>query len=137
MPITNLGAEEVLEYQFRDGSAPALVATWEVALYTASPGYDDSGTEVATGGTNYARQEVDNDPLEWSAAGSNRYVSNVSAIDWGSVTGDWGLVRYVGLIDKATGVLWYFDALDGAYDINDGDTFQLGAGSVRIRLSPA
>lgn len=137
MPITNLGAEEILEYQFRDGAAPAAPATWEIALFTSSPGYDDSGTEVATAGTNYARQTVDNDALEWSAAGSNRYVANVADIDWGAVTGDWGLVRYVGVIDQSTGILWYFGALDGTYDINDGDTFKLGAGSVRIRLSPA
>lgn len=92
-------------------------ATTYNALYTASPGNADSGTEVASG--SYARVGIASSTTNWSgtqgagttaaSSGTSGLSSNNVAITWAVPTADWGVVTSHGVRDASSGgnlLLW-------------------------------
>ena len=105
-------------------------ANIHVALYTVSPGEDDTGTEV-TGGS-YARVSTTNDATNWPAAvdGSKQ---NGTEISFPTPTDSWGTVTHFGLRTAATGgTLLYYGALDTPQAIASGNIVRFPVGSLTI-----
>lgn len=72
------------------------------ALFTADPGYDDTGVEVLTSGTNYSRVAVDNDAAAWPAAvGGVKTLAE--EITFPTSTSSWGTPQWIGFYTASTG----------------------------------
>ena len=84
------------------GTAHAAVATWHVALFTASPGVGGSATNEITGG-GYARVAVTNNATNFPAMASLAG-ANGTAIAFPTVTagGYSGTVTHLGLCASTT-----------------------------------
>jgi hypothetical protein len=89
--ISNYLKDKLLNHVFRTTAytAPANV---DVALFAVMP--NDAGTGgTELSGTGYSRESVPTDDASWSApaagSGTDRYVENLVAIDFGSAGSDW------------------------------------------------
>lgn len=89
--VSNYLKDKLLNHVFRTTAytAPANV---DVALFKVMPNdAGTGGTEVS--GTGYARESVPTDDASWSApaagSGTDRYVENLAAVDFGSAGSDW------------------------------------------------
>lgn len=137
MAKSNYLEQKVLDYIFNDQAFTAPQTF--IALYTSSPGDDNSGTEVS--GTNYARQEVHENlgtSPYWNLAvvdGIGYLVDNQSAITFPTAgAGGWGTVSHFGILDAVSaGNLLYHGALTSSQAVNDGSTFEFAAGDLNIR----
>ena len=102
-------------------------ATVYLALYTADPGDDDTGTEVSGG--SYARQSC-------AFSRTAGVASNTSAVEWPTSTGSWGTVAYVGVLDASSaGNLLYHAGLDVSKAITTGDIFRIPAGDLDVTMT--
>lgn len=108
------------------GSAYTAPGTIYLALFTADPGDDDTGTELS--GNNYSRQ-----PITFSV--SSNLATNASAIEFDAASGSWGTVTHVGLYDASTsGNLIAHAALTVSKTIAASDVFRVPAGDLDITL---
>jgi hypothetical protein len=99
-----------------------------LALFTASPGPGNTGTEVS--GSGYSRQALLQSSANWSLSGET--VSNVNAISFPFFTGAVGTVVSFGLYDAATGgnLLYWGDIAapyQKSFSTNDQAVFPAGA----------
>ena len=114
------------------GTAHAAVATWHVALFTASPGSGGAGTnEVSTSGTAYARVAVTNNATNFPAT-SALAGANGTAITFPTSTAAWGTITHVGLCastTEGTSDVRHYGALTAPVVIGSGVTpaFAIGA----------
>lgn len=93
------------------------------ALYTGSPGDDNSGSgsELADTGA-YTRQAL---TIEVSAA---RSTANSGALTWSVATADWGTVSHIGILDTDThgaGNLVWHGGLTSSKRIETDDQFKI------------
>lgn len=113
------------------------------ALYTSDPTPANSGTEVESVDTGYARQAIAVEDASWSApADAAGYMAthNLIAIEWDDPTDDWGTPSHWGLLDAVTdGELWFHGPILGTLrSVSDGDDpVSLAAESVTISLGQA
>lgn len=101
-----------------------------VALFTADPTDADSGTEVTTTGTAYARQTA-----TFSAASSGS-TSNSADIEFSQATANYGTVTHFGIYDASTaGNLLFHGALTSSKTIETGDVFKIASGNLTITVA--
>jgi hypothetical protein len=130
----NLGddfSNDLLDYIF-GGVALTSDADLEFALYTVSPGDDDTGTEVNTGvWTNYAREVMVRNQTNWPAAAA-RTIDNGVALDFGTaaITGTPPEVVAVAARDAGSDQLRAFAILNTSKTINDGDPVDFAIGDL-------
>ena len=101
-----------------------------VALYTTDPTDADTGTEVSTSGTGYARTAVT------FAAPSNGVSTNSATVTFPTATAAFGTVTHIGLRDASTaGNLLYHTPLDTSKTIDSGDIFSITTGNLSVTLA--
>lgn len=123
---------EILDHVF-GAAAYTAPGTIYVAAFTASPGDDDSGTEVSGG--SYARVAVTNNATNFPAA-SGGAKSNANAITFPTASADWGTVTSIGLYDASTsGNLLGWDDLGTSQSVPTGVTLSIAAGDLDISLT--
>ena len=106
------------------------VATIYVALYTSDPTDADTGTEVSTSGTAYARTAVT------FGAPSNGVSTNSADVTFPTATASFGTVTHIGLRDASTaGNLLYHTPLDTSKTIAAGDVFKITTGNLSVTLA--
>ena len=128
MSFSNNAETLVLNWLFTAGSATRPTA-WYLALFTANPDEDASGTEVSTSGTAYARQAA-----TFTVSGDT--ASNSAAIEFPTATASYGTVSHVGVFDASTGGnLIAHAALTTSKAIDTGDVFRVPAGDLDITLA--
>jgi hypothetical protein len=108
---SNYLAQKVLDVEFGLGSF-TFPTTGYLALFTASPGAGNTGTEVS--GNNYSRVSVAMSSGQWTRSGQT--VTNNNLISFPVFSGTVGTVVAVGIYDAASSgnLLWFAD-LAGAY----------------------
>jgi len=127
MSFSNYLETELLDHVFTN-SAYTAPSTLYLALHTASPDEDGSGTEVSTSGTAYARQTV-----AFSVTGNTATTS--AAVEYATATANFGTVTHVGVWDASTaGNLMAYAALTTSKTIETGDVFRVPAGDLDITL---
>jgi len=127
MSFSNYLETKVLDHVF-GGTAYTAPSTLYVALFTADPTDADSGTEVTTVGTAYARQTV-----TFTTSGAT--TSNDSAVEYSTATSNFGTVSHIGIYDASTGGnLLAHASLTSSKTIETGDVFRIPAGDLDITL---
>jgi hypothetical protein len=127
MSFSNYLETKVLDHVF-GATAYTAPSTLYLALHTANPDEDGSGTEVSTSGTAYAREEV-------AFTTSGNTTSNTAAVEYSTATGDFGTVSHVAVWDASTGGnMLAYAALTSSKTIETGDVFRVPAGDLDITL---
>lgn len=122
-------ANKLLDFIFR-GQAFTFPATLYAGLFTAAPSNAGGGTEVG-GGVGYARVSITGSLANWAgtqaaastvaSTGTGGQTSNNAAITFGTPTGSWGSVGWVGFYDAAsTGNLIFWAALAAVKTVTSG-----------------
>jgi hypothetical protein len=125
MSFTNYLEEKLLDHAFRNISYSPPTTIY-LALFTATPGEGDSGTEVS--GVGYERQSV-------TLARAGSVLSNSVAVNFPAVTGDWGTVVSGGVFDAVTGGnLLARGQLASPRTPLDGDILTIPAGQFTVTL---
>jgi len=136
MSLTNLGERNVLDDIFTSGNG--LGGTFYIALSTTTP-LEDATNFTEPVGNAYARVAF-NPGANWSSAsttgGGLSSVDNALAVTFAAASGgSWGTVTYWGIFDALTvGNLLYFDILNNARLIADGDPVEFAIGDIEIFL---
>ena len=105
-------------------------ATVYVSLYTSDPTDADTGTEVSTSGTSYARTAVTFD------APSNGVTTNSADVTFPTATASFGTVTHIGVHDASTGGnLLFHTPLDTSKTIDSGDIFKITSGNLSVTLA--
>lgn len=121
---SNYLENKILDYILRDTADWAPSAVY-LALHTANPDEDGSGTEVS--GNGYSRQAV-----TFAAASSGSSASN-SVEEFTASGGAFGTVTHFGIWDaSSSGNLLYYGALTASKVIADGDTLRFASGAITI-----
>lgn len=127
MSFSNYLETKVLDHVF-GGTAYTAPSTLYLALFTANPNEDGSGTEVSTSGTAYARQSV-----AFTISGNT--ASNTAAVEYPAATANYGTVSHVGIYDASSaGNLIAYAALTSSKTIETGDVFRVPTGDLDITL---
>ena len=127
MSFSNYLETEILDHVF-GGSAYTAPSTLYLALHTANPDEDGSGTEVSTSGTAYARATV-------AFTTSGNTTSNTAAVEYSTATANFGTVSHVAVWDASTGGnMLAYAALTSSKTIETGDVFRVPAGDLDITL---
>jgi len=127
MSFSNHLETEILDHVF-GGNAYTAPATLYLALHTANPDEDGSGTEVSTSGTAYARETV-----AFTVSGNTATTS--AAVEYATATANFGTVSHVAVWDASTaGNMLAFAALTSSKTIETGDVFRVPAGDLDITL---
>ena len=107
-----------------------------IALYTAAPTSTGGGTEVTTSGSAYARQTVSNDLITGWTSSSAGVKSNLSVIDFGTATTNWGTIVDGTIMSAASsGYILYFGPLATSKTVNTGDGFRIPIGGLVLTES--
>jgi hypothetical protein len=102
-----------------------------VALFTGSPGDDNSGTANEVSGNNYSRVQYTN----W-AAPSNGATSNSANIDFPEASGSWGTITHIGIYDASTsGNLLFHGAASTSVAIAANQIYRIKSGTFTITLA--
>jgi len=127
LSFSNFLETKLLDHVFGD-TAYTAPGTLYLGLHTSNPAEDDSGTEVSTSGTAYARQTV-----AFTTSGDT--TSNTSAVEYPTATASYGTVSHVGVYDASTaGNLLSYGALTISKAIATGDVLRIPAGDLDITL---
>jgi len=127
MSFSNYLETKLLDHVFGD-TAYTAPGTLYLGLHTSDPAEDDSGTEVSTSGTAYARQTV-----AFTTSGDT--TSNTAAVEYPTATASYGTVSHVGVYDASTaGNLLSYGALTTSKAIATGDVLRIPAGDLDITL---
>ena len=118
----------VLDWIFSTATVTRPTA-WYLALFTTDPTDADTGTEVSTSGTAYARQSV-----TFTVTGDT--ASNSGVVEFATATASYGAVSHIGVYDAVTGGnLIAHAALSTAKTIDTGDVLRLPSGELDITLA--
>jgi len=127
LSFSNFLETKLLDHVFGD-TAYTAPGTLYLGLHTSDPAEDDSGTEVSTSGTAYARQTV-----AFTTSGDT--TSNTAAVEYPTATASYGTVSHVGVYDASTaGNLLSYGALTTSKAIATGDVLRIPAGDLDITL---
>jgi len=127
MSFSNYLETELLEHVFTN-TAYTAPSTLYLALFTSNPADDNSGTEVTTSGTAYARQTV-----TFTVSGDT--ATTDAAVEFATATANYGTVSHVGIYDASSaGNLIAYAALTTSKAIETGDVFRVPAGDLDITL---
>ena len=127
MSFSNYLETELLDHVFAN-NAYTSPSTVYVGLFTSSPTDANSGTEVSTSGTAYARQSG-----SFTVSGNTATTS--ASIEWPTATASWGTITHIGIYDaSSSGNLLAWAALTASKTIASGDVFRIPAGDIDITL---
>ena len=131
---TGAAASNYLELETLDHLLSKATFTAADPLYYAlyiTQNDTDSGTEVSTVGTAYARQSVANNATNFPAASAGAK-SNGALVNFGTATGaGWGSVQYIALKDASSGGnLYFWGAIDPSIPIGAGDSLSFPIGTI-------
>ena len=126
-----MSASNYLENKILDhvlgSSALAQPSALYVALSTGSFNDDASGTELS--GSGYSRKLV---TFGTASSGS---ISNNSAVEFDTATGDQGPISHFGIFDASSGGnLLYHGAFSSSKVISTGDVLKISSGSLTVSL---
>ena len=125
MSFSNHLETEILDHVF-GGNAYTAPGTLYLALHTANPDEDGSGTEVSGG--SYARQAG-------SFTVSGNTATTTAAIEFPTATATWGTITHIGIYDASSaGNLLAYAALTASKAIASGDVFRIPTGDIDITL---
>jgi hypothetical protein len=128
MPMSNYSGNKVLDAIFGAASLGAP-GTYYAALFTAAPSGSGGGTEVSGG--SYSRFSITNNSTNFPAAIAD-VLSNGTAWDFGTATGNWGTIVAWALFDASSGGnMWFYGNLSASRTINNGDSFSIPTGSAQ------
>lgn len=133
------GLSDYLERKLLDHSLGVASYTMPTALYaalfTTDPTDADTGTEVSTTSTGYARKPVTFGASTTDSSNGTTTATNNADVLYDVATAAWGTLTYVGLFDAVTGgnMLWS-GAMSTAQAINTNDQFKLPVGKIVIQL---
>ena len=127
MSFSNYLETELLDHVFANNAYTSPTTVY-VGLFTSSPTDANSGTEVSTSGTAYARQSG-----SFTVSGNTATTS--AAIEWPTATASWGTITHIGIYDASSaGNLLAWAALTASKTIASGDVFRIPAGDIDITL---
>jgi len=127
LSFANFLETELLDHVF-GGNAYTAPSTLYLALHTANPDEDGSGTEVSTSGTAYARQTV-----TFTVSGNTATTDAV--VEFPTATANFGTVSHVAVWDALTaGNMLAYAALTTSKTIETGDVLRLPTGDLDITL---
>ena len=127
MSFANYLENKVLDHVF-GGTSYSAPGTIYAALFTATPGEGDTGTEISTSGSAYGRQTI-----AFTVSGNS--ATNTSAVEWSQATSNWGTITHVGIYDASTsGNLMAYAALTASKTVNNGDVIRINASQLTITL---
>lgn len=107
-------------------TAPSAVY---LGLFTSDPTDADTGTEVTTIGSAYAREAI-----TFGAASGGSAASNAT-VTFSAATANWGTITHIGIYDALSGGnLLFHGAVTTSKTIESGDTFQVSSGNLTISL---
>jgi len=126
-----MSASNYLENKILDhvlgSSALAQPSALYVALSTGSFNDDASGTELS--GNGYTRKVV---TFGTASSGS---ISNNSAVEFDTATGDQGTISHFGIFDASSGGnLLYHGAFSSSKVISTGDVLKISSSSLTVSL---
>jgi hypothetical protein len=129
--FSNYLENETLDHLLSAATFTAAATLW-YALYITATNDDASGTEVSGG--SYVRQSVTNNATNFPAA-VNGSKSNGAAVNFGTATGNWGSVGWIGLLDASSGGnLYFWGALVPSIPIVNGDSLNFPIGTITFAL---
>lgn len=127
MSFSNYLETELLDHVFTN-TAYTAPSTLYLALFTSNPADDNSGTEVTTSGTAYARQTV-----TFTVSGNT--ATTDAAVEFPTATANYGTVSHVAIFDASSaGNMIAYAALTTSKAIETGDVFRVPAGDLDITL---
>jgi len=127
MSFSNFLETELLDHVFTN-TAYTAPSTLYLALHTANPDEDGSGTEVSTSGTAYARQTV-----TFTVSGNT--ATTDAAVEFPTATANFGTVSHVAVWDASTaGNMLAYAALTTSKTIETGDVLRIPTGDLDITL---
>ena len=127
MSFANYLENKVLDHVF-GGTSYSAPGTIYAALFTATPGEGDTGTEISTSGSAYGRQTI-----AFTVSGNS--ATNTSAVEWAQATSNWGTITHVGIYDASTsGNLMAYASLTESKTVNNGDVIRINASQLTITL---
>nr|BAR34531.1 b-glycanase [uncultured Mediterranean phage uvMED] len=126
-----MSASNYLENKILDhvlgSSALAQPSALYVALSTGSFNDDNSGTELS--GNGYSRKVI---TFGTASSGS---ISNNSAVEFDTATGDQGTISHFGIFDASSGGnLLYHGAFSSSKVISTGDVLKISSSSLTVSL---
>ena len=123
--------DHVLGKGTRDFTSPANLF---ISLHTSSP--TDTYTSGEISGNAYARTAVTFNAASQPSTGLT-FADNSATVTFPTASGgNWGTISHIGIWDNSTsGNLLFHGALTANRTVNDGDTFQIQAGSLTISLT--
>lgn len=126
--------EQVLLGHAFHGSAWTAPGTTYVGAFTANPSDTGGGTEVSAGG--YARAAMVAGTAVWTAPGVSGTISNVSVVNLGTATADWGTITAAGVWNAVSaGTLLIWGTLAATKVVGSGDVFQFDAGALDLSFA--
>jgi hypothetical protein len=137
MPFTATARQSILGHAvgIRAYTPPA---TYHIGLSSTQP--TDTGTNITEpSGGGYARVAVTNNTTNWGVptAGTDTNVSNLTAIDFGTASANWGAAVGWWFASTATtgGTIHMWGALTTPQTVNSGNpvSFPIGALTTRLR----
>lgn len=107
---------------------------WYIGLFTVAPSDSGGGTEVS--GNGYNRKAVTFNTASQPSTGLT-FCDNSATVTFDTATGgNWGTIVAIGIFSASTsGDLYFHGNLTQSKVVNDGDTFQIQAGSLVISLT--
>lgn len=134
MPLSDAGAQAMLNGSFGDSRASTWPATLYVGLSTTNPA--TSVTEPS--GNGYARVSVANTTAQWpTISGTTRQKTNATAIifppanpsSWGTIT------HYVIYNASSAGTLLAYGSLTSSLAVGSGETATINANALAISIT--
>lgn len=124
---------EIINHTLRNTTYTSSGESIYIALFTSATAQDDANAGTEVSGTGYERVQV----TAWDAPSSGS-TANTNAINFATAGGDWGTVRYVGIMDASTsGSLLFWGQLTEDKEVGTGDTFSIAAGDLDLYLGGA
>lgn len=129
--------QAALNYIFR-GVAWTPAGTLYAAAYTATASLEASnGTANEVSGGGYARVAIVKGTAAWNAPDAGGTVDNISVLNFGTATADWGTITTISLIDTSsgTGNVYMYGNLTASKAIASSDIFQIAAGNLDVSFA--
>lgn len=125
MPMSTYARTAALNHVFRTATFAKLDFVY-AGLYVNDPTADNTGTEVSTTDTGYARQPIAVADASWSApddTGGFMAIHNLISVDFDAPTGSWATPSHFGLFDQVSGGnLLFYGPIEGTLRLVDIDT---------------
>lgn len=125
--------QKILEHVLRNVAYTSPTTVY-LALFTALPSDETSGTPTEVSGGSYARQSI-----AFSAyandAPTGGHCSNSGTITFPTASATWGTIVAIGIYDASTaGNLLYYGNLSANQIINNGQVFELAAADLPVYM---